>query len=188
MKKTLKWMFVASMTLSLGLAVEAQAEYGLQNFKTVMPGALYRGGSTGGRNPMNDSALQGLCEDGFSTAVFLYGRGSSDRNMSCSRGNTSYKNISMSKDKKILGLIYNAIQNGSGPVYVHCWYGVHASGYIAAVALRQFCGYSAEQAVSYWNASVPKSIRYPKVQNQIRNFVPDPGMRLSGGQASKYCP
>ena len=33
---------------------------------------------------------------------------------------------------------------------MHCWNGWHASGYISALSLRQFCGVSGSDAVAYW--------------------------------------
>lgn len=173
--------------LAAGLPMTAHAEFGLKNFKTVMPGALYRGGGNGSRAPMSESSLRRLCEAGFSTAYYLYGSGKG-RTLNCGSNTIEYKNIRYSKPRSILRAVYDAIQNQSGPVYEHCWYGVHASGYVAAVALRQFCGYSAEQAVSYWNDHVPASIRYAKVQKMIRDFEPDRSLQLSGSQASRYCP
>ncbi len=43
-------------------------------FKTVIPGLLYRGGGAGGRVPLTEEALKGLCEAGFSLAVYGYPR------------------------------------------------------------------------------------------------------------------
>jgi len=166
----------------------AQAQYGLENFKEVMPGALYRGGGNGEREPMSDSSLEGLCQAGFDSAIYLYGR-KPGKALNCGVGQIEYPQLKWDRDEdKILSKIYSNIQSGSGPVYAHCWYGVHASGYIAAIALRQFCGYSGEQALSYWNAHVPKKIRYEKVQKMVLNFVPSGSLNLTPAQQSRYCP
>ena len=44
-------------------------------FKTVIPGLLYRGGGAGGKVPLTQEALKGLCEAGFSLAVYGYTEG-----------------------------------------------------------------------------------------------------------------
>ncbi len=183
---------ILSLVIGSVSVTQVQAEYGLKNFKVVMPGALYRGAGNGNRAPMNDSSLKALCQAGFSRVYYLYGKGP-NKSLNCGSNTIEYKTAAYSTsrdfEKPILKAIYNAIQNGSGPVYPHCWYGVHASGYVAAVALRQFCGYSAEQAVSYWNSHIASaSLRYPKVQNKIRNFRPDPNLQISSSQASRHCP
>lgn len=183
-------MRVCLMPLLFAMAMVptfSQAEFGLKNFKTVMSGILYRGGGNGSRVPMSDSSLRQLCEAGFSKAFYLYGKGSG-KTLNCGSNTIQYKNVRYSNPKPILEAVYQSIQNNSGPIYEHCWYGVHASGFIAAVALRQFCGYSAEQAVSYWNDHVPRSIRYAKIQKMIRDFKPSQSLQLSSSQASRYCP
>jgi hypothetical protein len=93
-----------------------------------------------------------------------------------------------SEVRSVLESLHRIIQEGRGAMYVHCWYGVHASGYIAAVALMQFCGFSPEAAVEYWNSNVAASIRYEKVQNMIRAFKPYPDLEISPGLQARVCP
>ncbi len=173
-----------------GLSLGANASVGnLQRFYEVMPGALYRGGTTEGvgRAAMKESSLKALCENGFSQAYFLYGKPSKPT-VRCNAGEIRYSQKNWKKPQPILEDIYNNIQRNSGPVYVHCWYGVHASGYVSAVALRQFCGYSAERAVEYWKSYIAPSLQYQEVQTLIRNFKPDSRLSLSESQKSTYCP
>lgn len=170
----------------------SQKYNGLKNVKMVMPGVLYRGGGTGGKSPMGSSQSTALCEDGFSSAVYGYRTGwSGDHSVQCGSGSLNYSSRQWDKSsagEAMLRELHSIIQNGSGPMYVHCWYGVHASGYLAAIALMQFCGYDANQAVDYWNSNVPASIRYRKVQDMIRNFRPLGELQISGEQQARVCP
>ncbi len=172
--------------------VLAQAEYGLKNFKPVMPGVLYRGGGNGEREPMSSASRQGLCAAGFSSAYYLYNTGWQGESMTtCAGGSLRYDYKSWDRSsgqEAILTDLYRIITEGRGPMYVHCWYGVHASGLIAAIALKQFCGYSDKAAVDYWDSHVPRSIRYPKVQEKVRAFRPDPRLEISAEQRARVCP
>jgi len=166
-------------------------QFGLKNVREVMPGVLYRGGGEGGRQPISSGSMQNLCSYGFQSAYYVYRTGwGGDHGVSCGGGQTVYMSKQWDNSQQaraILTDIYNKIQTG-GKVYVHCWYGVHASGYIAAIALRQFCGYSAEQGVTYWDSAVPASIRYEKVQQMVRNFSPYSDLQLSAAQQARVCP
>ena len=165
----------------------ALAEYGLKNFKEVMPGALYRGGGNGERVPMSKESLNALCEAGFSTAFYVYGKGGKET-LNCGSNEITYYHTQWGKPREILSIIQKDIESGRGASYVHCWYGVHASGFIAAVALKQFCGYSSEEAVNYWNSHVPKKIQYPKVQEKIRAYQATADLQLSSGAQARFCP
>src|SRR4051812_7264420 len=58
-----------------------QQEYGVSNVRMVMPGVLYRGGSTvvgrgqSGRIPLQPGSLDALCNDGFDAVVYGYSKG-----------------------------------------------------------------------------------------------------------------
>jgi hypothetical protein len=88
--------------------------------------------------------------------------------------------------------IYDALQDPmQGPVYTHCWNGWHASGSVAAVALRQFCGMAAEDAVKYWDRNTDgnnKEPQFERIRQRVREFEPDPALMLSPEQQREYCP
>ena len=53
---------------------------------------------------------------------------------------------------RVAKIVYeSAINDSVGPVYLHCWNGWHASGYISALILKQFCGMSDIEATAYWD-------------------------------------
>lgn len=170
----------------------AKAKYGLDNFKMVMPGVLYRGGGTGPRTPLATAPLQALCNEGFSAAVYVYGKGwRGARSVNCGNGQLTYVSKRwdhLNEQREILEELHDIIQRGRGAMYVHCWYGVHASGYIVATALMQFCGLSSAQAVAYWNSNVPRTIQYPKVQARIRAFKPYSDLQISAAERTRVCP
>jgi hypothetical protein len=88
-----------------------------------------------------------------------------------------------------MNLLHKIIVDKKGAMFVHCWYGVHASGTLAATALRQFCGLSGDQAVRYWESTVPsRSLWYPTVLNAVRSFKPDPVLNISQEDKERVCP
>lgn len=189
---------LALCTLALGLGFTAYSTPasandfgGLKNVKTVMPNVLYRGGGTGGKEPIGRTQLNALCEGGFGSAIYAYKTGwTGDQSVSCGGGSLRYTYEQWDRPasaKNFLNEVYAAIQSGRS-VYVHCWYGVHASGYLAAIALKQFCGYGDNEAVAYWDSHVPKSIRYPKVQAMVRDFQPSSSLQLDAGTRARVCP
>jgi hypothetical protein len=67
-------------------------QYGVSNLRMVMPGVLYRGGSTAGtentRAPLQSSSQQALCNDGFDAIVYGYSNnwhGGSGISISCDK-------------------------------------------------------------------------------------------------------
>jgi hypothetical protein len=173
---------------------EAKTQYGINYFRMVMPGALYRGGSCGERTPLPVSALQKLCNDDFKVAVYVYSKGwsgSPTRLIKCGKNEISYIRERWDHPQEvhqILKKLHDLIIAGKGAMYVHCWYGVHASGYVATVALMQFCNLSPAQGVVYWNSNTPKKLQYSKVQNMIYNFKRDPALQLTKEQQARVCP
>lgn len=167
---------------------------GTRKLMTVLPGALYRGGGPGGMRPLPDSSLRALCEAGFSLAVYSYTEGFSHPGpVSCTdsltgRPNTLEYIAGNANDgafkQKFLARVRAVIADPSrGPVFVHCWNGFHASGELAAVALRQFCGYSGEEASAYWQRH---SGGFPMI-SRIARFTPIAGLGISGEAQSQLC-
>ena len=176
---------------------ELQDRYHTSYVRMVMPGVLYRGGSTQGNEkahlPLNNDSLNRLCEDGFDAVVYGYGNNfGGPKTGSCSKGTISYVSKRWDHPNEIHDVmveLHNIIVEGKGAMYVHCWYGVHASGTLAATALRQFCGLSGDQAVKYWESTVPSSkLWYPNVISAIKAFKPDPSLNISPDQQARVCP
>lgn len=187
----MKTTLLALLALVYALPSASASPGNVKNFKPVLSGVLYRGGGNGGKAPLSRDSLNGLCESGVASAVYAYRTGwTGETSVSCGGKSLRYTYAQWDRPAgadALLKEVYQSIQRGTGSVYVHCWYGVHASGYLAAIALRQFCGLSGEQAVAYWNGHVPPSIRYPKVQKMIRDFQPSPRYEISPEQRAKAC-
>jgi hypothetical protein len=139
---------------------------GLRNVRVVLHGIVYRGGA---KNPVNDrllnkTALNNLCKEGFGKALYMYPKGFNDVEQTVFNCIThdgventlEYVSIPVfgfngAGRQRILEEIYDyIIEEKSHPIYMHCWNGWHAAGLMSAIILRQYCGYSSQQAVSYW--------------------------------------
>ncbi|MGZ3693848.1 MAG: hypothetical protein ACXWQO_06580 [Bdellovibrionota bacterium] len=189
------------------------ALYGVRNMRAVLNGVYYRGGANNAfnkhgkrsnSNPLPAEGLVNLCKEGFGHAVYLYpDRFSTAAKITKCRmkDNTenvlTYKQISpLSYNKADLdelhGLIFEHVRNPRlGAIYDHCWNGWHASGYVAATALRQFCGFTAAQAVNYWNINTDgndKESGFENIRQRIRNFTVNPNMQLSSAEKTALCP
>jgi hypothetical protein len=187
--------------------------YGVRNFRMVLPGILYRGGANNlyhrdrsvrrkNENPLTDDGLQNLCEEGFGHVVYLYRTNfkSAQHHRRCQsilredfeQEYLQYSPFSRTQTRKILELVYETIKGyQSGPVYLHCWNGWHASGLASALALRQFCGWSGEDAVRYWDKNTDgtaKSPSYEGHRRQIRNFKPESDLLISPETQALICP
>lgn len=173
----------AKLVDNRGRGYEALA--GTRNFRYVLSGKYYRGGkinSHGNANPMTEAGLYNLCEEGFSDAVYLYSTNFRPKLVECSKGTLRYHQISPLAYRRSDQLrLLTMMRDAPGSVYMHCWNGWHASGFVAAIALRQFCGYSADAAVAYWNKNTDgaNGPGYEKVRQQIRKFVPFEGLTMS---------
>ncbi len=172
----------------------------LKNMRTVLDRVLYRGGGPGGKVPLTGNNLNALCENDFSGAVYLYSDGfKGPQTVSCTGNKSVHYMISGFRGKdgeKTLRAIHNVIKSQStaqplGPVFVHCWNGWHASGEIAAYALRQFCDMSGNEAADYWGKNIGDHGNLPKygsIQNRIRNFVKIPGLDITAEEKERVCP
>lgn len=186
--------------------------YGTRNFRAVLNGVYYRGGANNvynkhqrrsNMNPLPNEGLTNLCQEGFTQAVYLYTErySSAPKITKCRtfEGNEntleylqiSPLNFNIADLERLHGLIYEHIRAPRlGPIYAHCWNGWHSSGYAAATALRQFCDFTAEQAVQYWNANTDgnNGASYNGIRNKIRAFVPNPAWTLSPEEKTTLCP
>ena len=160
----------------------------IKNQQSVLGGALVRAGNKG-MLQLNDLQLVDLCEQGYSSAYFVY-TGATARTVSCSRGTISYRSQSSSDPMPILASVLDGVRTGT-KTFVHCYNGAHASGIVAAVALRQFCGYAGDAAFDYWKGSMggyalPEA-NILKIRSRIYGFVPDPNLYLTAQEQAQFC-
>jgi len=163
--------------------------------RPILHGVAYRGGSNNyyhktdkrkNQNPIPLDGMHGLCKEGFSNGVYLYRENFefSPLGDTCDCIDSSYNQFQYqqldyydsSHVYQMLKMTHDAAtRNDVGPVYLHCWNGWHASGYIAAVILRQFCEYSNWDAVNYWDLGTDGANTSPRYQTQrerIKDFTP----------------
>lgn len=185
--------------------------YGTRNMRPILHGIAYRGGGNNyyhktdkrkNQNPLPKDGVINLCQEGFSKSVYLYQRNADsiidNTGCNCINGKSNdleYVQLDYFDPAHIyemVKMVYeSATQDSIGPVYLHCWNGWHASGYISAILLKQFCGYTNLQATSYWDIATDganKSPRYRTIRKQINDFVPFPEFRLEDGMGEKICP
>ncbi len=183
--------------------------YGTRNFRAVLNGVFYRGGANNAflkprardnRNPLPQVGIDNLCEEGFGTAIYLYStnfntapQATRCRTFDNADNTFSYKQISVlsgeAKVKEVLSIIHQHIRNPRlGPVYAHCWNGWHASGMAGGAALRQFCGFTGEQAARYWTQNIDGHEMGESVRNRLRAFQPYAEFQISAEERRAICP
>ncbi len=185
--------------------------YGTRNFRAVLANVLYRGGANNvrnregtrpNRNPLPEVGLKSLCEQGFDTAVYMYATGFStaSKKVNCMNEKTGrpatldylqmgpYQPASI---RELLEMTYKKIKSGStASSYYHCWNGWHASGMISAFSLRQFCGYSGDLAVKYWDLNTDGNnadSAFKALRAQIRAFAPYADLKLTDAEKARVC-
>lgn len=183
--------------------------YGTRNFRMVLRGIYYRGGANNtynkilvrdNMNPLQDQALANLCENGFSEALYLYSENyktapptTNCKTLQNENHTLAYNQmtaLTLSNQEKFIQKIYQHIKNPKqGPLYGHCWNGWHASGMIAAISLRQFCGWSATQAEEYWVRNTDgNEAGYDSVRKRVRDFQPYAQYLISPAEQALICP
>ena len=179
------------MILSV-LAFVSSAQAELKNVQHILGGLITRAGVKN-QKPLNAQELNQLCEAGYTNAYFFYS-GAGDQRISCSGGKSiHYRSLNQNAAKDlVIANVAQGLTTGE-KTFIHCNNGAHATGYVAAVALRQFCGLSGEQAVNYWNSSLGGyPLQEPNrsaVHNRIRSFSPSADMQLNNAQrAALGCP
>jgi hypothetical protein len=184
--------------------------YGVRNLRAVLNGVVYRGGANNAynkfgkrdnRNPLPNVGLENLCQEGFSNAVYLYSTNFSTapKAWTCDsfhskKATLSYSQISpynTSGIKAMFSKIMTTIKDPKvGPTYLHCWNGWHASGLISALILRQFCNYTGDQAVAYWDLNTDGANTDPsfaKIRQQIRDFKSFPEFKIDSKTQAAIC-
>ncbi|MCB0408177.1 MAG: hypothetical protein KDD34_08240 [Bdellovibrionales bacterium] len=169
--------------------------------KTILKGVFYFGGSDIKRGLLSKNTQDFLCTSGFSATYSVY---DSPKNSSfaCKGNSMSYsKTGEASKSdnggyrvRQLLENLYNIIQSNDnkGPVYLHCWYGVHASNTIAQIVLKQFCGWSTDELIHNWdNIDIYNSLgEKGRKENleKISIFQPYEDLHISTSAQSLICP
>ena len=185
--------------------------YGTRNMRPILHGVAYRGGANNyyhktnkrkNSNPLPDDGVENLCKEGFSHSVYLYKKNwdTAPTYKTCDCVNETKNTMEYSQFdyydkthiKEMLRLVYeSATDPNTGPVYLHCWNGWHASGFISAVILKQFCGFSDLDATAYWDLGTDganTSPRYNSIRQKIMDFEPYPEFMLQDSLGNKICP
>jgi len=179
--------------------------YGTRNLRTVLYGIAYRGGGNNyyhrtnkrnNKNPLPDDGIRNLLQNGFSTSIYLYETNFEKDTIYISDNNQdtlNYIQIGGNNSKeldKILSLTYKSITDPKfGPLYLHCWNGWHQSGYVSAVLLKQFCGFSDLKSIHYWEDCADNWTRgYDRIKNNIIAFKPVEKYKISKEVSDLICP
>lgn len=185
--------------------------YGARNVRPILHGVAYRGGANNyfhkeakrnNHNPLPDDGVKNLCKEGFSGSVYLYRKNweSAPPITTCdcvngAKNKMDYYQYDYFDDKHVyemVKLVYeSAIDSTRGPVYLHCWNGWHASGFISAIILKQFCGFSDLEATAYWDIGTDganNSPRYNSIRQRIMDFEPISEFIISDSLGQAICP
>ncbi len=184
--------------------------YGVRNFRVVLHGVYYRGGANNAynkidgvrdnSNPLQQGGLTNLCEEGFPSAIYLYpnnyntaAKVTTCKNFKNETQTLNYENIiglDTQTTPKFIAKVFNVIKGTAvGPIYGHCWNGWHASGYVAATLLKQFCGYSDMQALDYWIKNTDKNDQgYDSEKKMVTDFKPITKYLISKAESDLICP
>lgn len=169
---------------------------GLAFVRPVLTGVMYRAGFQGGdkqRTGLSTPQRIQLCNAGFSEAFYAdFGKNTDYGRTSCGSGALTYESARSSRPSAVMKAVYDAITGNSGPVLVHCMWGVHASGALSAMALVQFCDWSEARAKAYWNSArngAPCSGGCDGwIDAKFAKFKVDPALTISAEQKAAICP
>ncbi len=188
---------------------------GTTNVRTVLHGVLYRGGTAASLDPnydpkappLDQNTLSRLCSEDFGSVVYLYDSVFPQGPFSCVKknqqaGSITYtskvpvevtrERIAIPKPQVIKELLQATKESAENrvrhPIYIHCWSGRHSSGFMSAVALRQFCGFSGEEAAQYWADGTDGASNYPSFPEGIKAFEPYPELMISSELQALICP
>ncbi|MFO0574334.1 MAG: hypothetical protein U1A78_10060 [Polyangia bacterium] len=169
----------------------------------MLKGALFRSGTP------SEPALAHLCETGWKRVYSLYGEHTTQagpRNQNMLRHGRDLRTCQSERGQRILewrsapsarmrslpaifaDVLESVRSPDKGPVLVHCWNGLHYAGMVSALALRQFCGFTAEQAEAYWRANANRGANYPLIIDNLYKFKPIPNLTLSAEEQATICP
>ena len=170
---------------------------GLAFVRPVLTGVLYRAGFKGGdqeRDGLSKSQKTQLCEAGFSSARYIdFGKHATYDTTRCDAGSLTYAPGKSTRPAEVMQAIHDIIKKpDSGPMLVHCMWGVHSSGAISAMALVQFCGWSEDRAKAYWNTArneAPCSDGCDAwIDHHFDTFEFNPALKISDAERFAICP
>lgn len=185
--------------------------YGTRNMRPILHGVAYRGGANNyyhktdkrhNHNPIPLDGMHGLCQEGFSKGIYLYREnfensplGDTCNCIDSTLNRLTYEQRDYYDSLHVYDMLKSTYESATkpevGPVYLHCWNGWHASGFIAAVILKQFCDYSDWDAVNYWDLGTDGANTSPRYQTQrerIKAFKPYPEFEVSDSLKKCLCP
>lgn len=184
----------ASAMVSRGNPAPAE---GLAMFRPVLSGVLHRAGFKGGdkgRTGLSEAQRQSLCAAGFSSARYIdFGKNTAFGTTDCAQGQMSYAPGKSTRPDDVMAEIHAIIKDpGRGPMVVHCMWGVHSSGAIAAMALVQFCGWSEARAKAYWdearNGADCSDGCDAWIDHHFEHFRVNPALAITAGERAAICP
>ena len=179
--------------------------YGTRNMRPILLGIAYRGGANNyyhktnkrdNQNPLPNDGLENLNNEGFSMAVYLYGKNFSTAPRFVTNNNNDtlryIQNSGMNRNtqREIMQMVQDRIENPSlGPVYLHCWNGWHQCGYISAIILMQYCGFTNAKAREYWEINTDGAHKkFENVKTMIANFTPFKEFAINKEMQEVICP
>ena len=180
--------------------------YGTRNFRVILHGIAYRGGGNNyyhrsnkrdNKNPLPLDGLENLLNNGFSKSIYLYTENfeSAPSFLTNKDKNDTLHYYQIGGDNRseldsIIMFTHNSIINSDvGPIYLHCWNGWHQSGFVSAVLLKQFCGFSTTKSLHYWEDCADNWTRgYDRIKDAIRNFIPIEKYKISKKLKDEICP
>jgi len=182
--------------------------YGTRNFRVVLYDLVYRGGGNNLHlkdtipkyylwNPMPSFGLRQLSEIGFDKAVYLYSHNfeywyPQSRIDSLSKEGFEYicrPKLNNYLDEYFLDVMERANDTAQRAMYIHCWNGWHQSGLLSAYTLMQFCDYSGQEALKYWQTCTDGNYKgFSKLKSQIRNYIPSKNYFFTLEQKKRFCP
>lgn len=170
---------------------------GLAFFRPVLSGVLYRAGFHGGdkaRTGLSTAQREALCGAGFSGARYIdFGKHTTYGTTHCGGQSFAYEGGRSTSTSDIMRQVHASIKNpDAGPVLVHCMWGVHSSGAVAAMALVQFCGWSEAEAKAYWdkgrNGAGCSGGCSNWIDKHFAKFTVDPSLKISSAEQAAICP
>jgi len=178
--------------------------YGTRNLRPILFGIAYRGGANNyyhktnkrdNQNPLPEDGLNHLCSEGFSVAVYLYGKNFKESKKIFTNNNDTLKYIQNSAmnrktQEDIIKMVKDRIDNPDlGPLFLHCWNGWHQSGYVASIILMQYCGYTNQQARTYWEQNTDGAFKkFDNIKKMIENFEMFKDYKIDKKTQEMICP
>ncbi len=182
---------------------------GTRNFRVVLYDMVYRGGGNNLHlidtipkyylwNPMPLYGLRQLQKVGFDKAYYLYSYNfdywyPQHRLDSLEKAGFDYvcePNLNETLlTKYFQDIMSRAKESQPGMIYIHCWNGWHQSGLLSAYTLMQFCDYTNDQALKYWEKCTDGNYKgFSSLKTKIKTYTPMKGYYFTEEQKKRFCP